>query len=710
MDFKVSFFQSLKIKLSTMVLLAVVIPMGILGYISFYLARGGMEEAGMAQIKDTLEGGYSLVQHFYGRVREGELTKKEALSRIRRLLGGPVSTIKVKATSRNEVQDFFSALGFEDITVEIRSDQVYINGEKAGQIEQELTVFQQDKWLANIIEAHNKMELEEQYKLINGKFKVSIIRNFDKAVIKIRDSGYVWAISGNPNDKYEGTAYEVFHPSLQGKNVWGAKNFKDERVGKNIGDMGGQIDRVKQGEIVRYDYLWKNPTDPAARNKIVLMKYFEPWNLVICSGLYEDEFFAPLGDIRKIIIFATAGFGILAFALAFILNMRVLVRPIRKLSGNFKTLSEGEGDLTRELEIGKNDEIGEMEHYFNEFIQKLRNLVSDLKQRNENLWEASNDLASNAEQSSSSIHEIAASSSSVVKNVNNQKDMAKKSREAVQEILQGVHTIQEMTQRSKEQISQSSSAIEEMTANIASTAEMSNSADQSTEDLSRISAEGNRAMNVLSNSIRDVSKNSESIVEMVQLIMDISEQTNLLAMNAAIEAAHAGEYGKGFAVVAEEIRKLADKSSSGAREIQDVVQLISDNISQNMQMAEKTRDNFETLKKTVEQVRHINHEIAASMEEQKTANKSILESVSNLSGYSDQIARKVNEETAKGKEATHSLEQLDIMSEEVSTAMEEQRIALQEASEASEHLNNVSLRVREVGQKIKENFERFKTE
>ena len=169
---------------------------------------------------------------------------------------------------------------------------------------------------------------------------------------------------------------------------------------------------------------------------------------------------------------------------------------------------------------------------------------------------------------------------------------------------------------------------------------MAKRGDTGAEKLIQASAEGNQAMSVLTESIQEVSKNSSQIVEMVQLIMDISEQTNLLAMNAAIEAAHAGEYGKGFAVVAEEIRKLADKSSRSARDIQAVVKQIHEGMEQNRQRGEKTIENFKVLKVKVEKSSRVNHDIASASGEQKQANQSILRTVTALKDLGRLIAQK----------------------------------------------------------------------
>jgi len=276
--------------------------------------------------------------------------------------------------------------------------------------------------------------------------------------------------------------------------------------------------------------------------------------------------------------------------------------------------------------------------------------------------------------------------------------------------LTGIDAIYDLTEKVEAQIQQSSSSIEEMAANINSTAELATEADSSSEQLARISEEGNEAMRVLAGSIKDVSENSNKIVEMVQLIMDISEQTNLLAMNAAIEAAHAGEYGKGFAVVAEEIRKLADRSAQGAKEIQGVVKEISQSIQGNLQQAEKTGRNFSLLKQNIDKLRHVNHEISSGMEEQKDANEAILGALIQLKEVGEQIAERSKREKKEGEGVAGSLKELNILSQEIAVAMEEQKTALEEAAHSAEHITEISNGLKEIAQGIAEDFGRFKTE
>lgn len=412
---------------------------------------------------------------------------------------------------------------------------------------------------------------------------------------------------------------------------------------------------------------------------------------------------------KLITLFSVLGSLVLGILFSWLIT-KSITKPISQVIKRLAEISQGKGDLTQNIDVSSKDEVGILANYFNQFVARLRGMIGGLKTQSSELSDFSLRMASNTEESAASVQEVSASVATVVASINDEKEMVERSNKDVSDILLGISDIYDMSQDMEGQISQSSTAIEEMAANIASTADISKRADLYAENLSKVSGEGNEAVVELGKAIGEVAENSEQIVEMVQLIMDISEQTNLLAMNAAIEAAHAGEYGKGFAVVAEEIRKLADKSSEGAKEIQQVVKKISENIQKNSSMAAKSQQSFEVLNSSVGKVRQVNHEIVAAMEEQKSANQSVLESVSSLKELGQKIALKTGEETEKGHQVEKDLTDITMISHKIGDAMEEQKIALQETAVSSEHLSEISHQLKRISEKIHSDFELFKTE
>ncbi|HCL57428.1 MAG TPA: hypothetical protein DHW82_10530 [Spirochaetia bacterium] len=511
----------------------------------------------------------------------------------------------------------------------------------------------------------------------------------DVSKIRIGDTGYPFVFDGNFDF--------IIHPKLQGKN---GKDFQDSNGKFFMKEIGEK----KNGNL---HYDWKNPGEEKAKEKFSYFRYIPEldWYVVISSYLYE--FYSTIYIVKDVLIIASIIF-ILMFAALIFWSVGSLLKPIHSMKNTLSDIAQGQGDLTYRIEIKNANEIGEMAGFYNSFADKIKTLIKNIKNESENIAQTANDLASNSHESASSIQEITASTSSVLSNILRQKDKVMTSSKEIESILTGIGEINRMGDQIENQIASASASIEEMAANIVSSANMAHQADNISKNLENKSEEGKQSVEKLSIAIEEVARNSENIQEMVKLIMDISEQTNLLAMNAAIEAAHAGDYGKGFAVVAEEIRKLADKSSKSAKEIQEVVRKISESISYNLDISSKTRENFTILKKEIDQVRNSNHEISSSMEEQKTANQSILESISALNTYIHTIVDKLKEQVKKGETIGGSLNELKIISEEISTAMEEEKNALQDTAASAEHISNISNALKTASDKIKKDFNQFK--
>jgi len=435
---------------------------------------------------------------------------------------------------------------------------------------------------------------------------------------------------------------------------------------------------------------------------------------IIDDSSYELKVFAAnmISETKKEFFFnilLLSSIFVASLLLSFFFS-RSITNPLKQVAINMNEISKREGNLTLQIPITSKDEPGKIAQGFNQFLTKLRNLVIALKKQGATLNQFSTSLLGSAEESASSVQEISATASSTLHNAKKEQDMLTASNQLVQNLLLDINIINKMTEEMQNQVSSASSAIEEMTANITSSSTMANKASHSSENLEKVSLEGETTIQNLNTAIQEVVHNSSQIVEMVQLIMDISEQTNLLAMNAAIEAAHAGEYGKGFAVVAEEIRKLADKSGASAKDIQRVVKLISDNIKNNLTLSNQAKEGFLMLGKEIAKVKQINHEIASSMEEQKDANQFILQAVNELNRLSDSIANNLKEEVAQGKEIEKNLESVNIASQEMVLSIEEEKVALEDTARATERIREVAIQVEQIAQQIHKDFNQFKTE
>ena len=245
------------------------------------------------QIHQALKKGFSIVEHYHKLVVNKKLSKNEAIHRIKILLSGPLKKIHIRIVYYSvDFLELFSRLNIKTgkANIKINGNYVLLNNKKIGVYIERKRVYEiNDPDLISRIDANLKNIPQKDFRNIVQKYRARFIHDFSKAKVKIKKSGYVFVITGNPKNKYNGFAYEVIHPAISGINVWRAKSLYGVYVGKKISEMDDKIDKLSPGQIIRYSYLWKNPTDPMGRKKILLMKYFKPWNWVVCSGLYEDE-------------------------------------------------------------------------------------------------------------------------------------------------------------------------------------------------------------------------------------------------------------------------------------------------------------------------------------------------------------------------------------------------------------------------------------
>ncbi len=615
----VSFFRSIKTKLSLIVVLASIISLGVIGYLSYNLARYGMESAGVGQIKDTLEGGYSLVKHYYAQVQLGRITKKKALSDIRLFLSGRVKQIWIKVKSTDELKECLTLFGYkinEDTKIRIIQDIILKDDHQVGKLNEKKGVFVINEYgfLREILKAYNALSIEDQRRAFVSKYKARIIYDFSTGVIKIRSSGYVWAISGTPAGHKQGFAWEIFHPSISNVNVWKAKNFIGEKVGQKISFLNGRINKAKPDEIVRYEYLWKNPTDPSARKKIVLMKYFKPWNWVLCSGLYEDEFFATLKIIRKTLLVGTILASVFSFIITFI-TVLSFARPVEKAAVIASRIARK--DLSSNTKYTKRkDEIGNLMNSITEMQVNLRKIISEMMR-------ASSQMAGSSAEIS----------------------------EAAEHLSMG-------SQTQIESVDAASLAMNKLAEMIMKITDYSNDVNNKSKELIGVSEESKRHIDTTIDSMQKINTNSKMIHQILSVISEIAFQTNMLAMNASVEAARAGHHGKGFAVVADEVSNLAKKSTENSKKIEALINTNFSDVKLGTDIVMNAGKAFNTIIDAVQENDELIKKITYSVSEQRTDSEEVGKAVEAI----DDVAQRVG---AASEELAGSTIELKKLADEI---------------------------------------------
>ena len=327
----------------------------------------------------------------------------------------------------------------------------------------------------------------------------------------------------------------------------------------------------------------------------------------IVSSL-EDAALAQAAATRKSLLAAAVLMLGLGFGLYFLI--RLVLKPLGNYIGAFQKAATG--DLTVRAKSTGHDEIGRVADFFNYFIGTLNNLITDAKLVVRRTGGISSDLAATSEQTAANLHEIRANTEGMKNKIELLDAEVSNSARSATDVDQYIGSLSRLIADQASAINESSASIEEMGANIRNIAEAAEGKLKIANELETSALDGQSEMEETEKGIKRVADSAGVIMEMTQLIQDIASKTNLLAMNAAIEAAHAGEYGKGFAVVADEIRNLAESSAESAGSVTKALLEVSESI----QLSEKsTRRTGEVFGQIVGQIKSV----AFSMAEMKNA-------------------------------------------------------------------------------------------
>lgn len=460
-------------------------------------------------------------------------------------------------------------------------------------------------------------------------------------------NGYLWI--NNTDKPFSTMIMHPISPQLDGKRLDNPQY--NCAMGKDQNLFSAMVDVVGQGGDGYVPYNWPKPgIKDKVFPKLSYVKLVKKWNWIIGTGVYTDDIDNKMEQIASEIhhgirIQRWKMIGIIVSLCVVIIFITVFIsgkifNPLKLVNSMLKDIAQGEGDLTKRIEVMSKDEVGSLAKWFNVFIQKLQGIIVDISGNSTELNSASNNFLTISKEMSKGAERLFERSNTVAT--------------AAEEMSSNMASVASASEESSTNINLVSVSTGEMTSTI-------NEIAQNTERTRSSSNEAVARTKEASENIIHLQSSAKAIGKVIETINDISEQTNLLALNATIEAARAGEAGKGFSVVASEIKELARQTAEATLEIKEKIENIQNSTQETVGQIEgianiigDVNQMIDTVAAAVEEQTAATSEIANNVSQAALGIQEVNENVAQSSAVASQIAKDIADVNATAREMSES--------------------------------------------------------
>ncbi len=454
-------------------------------------------------------------------------------------------------------------------------------------------------------------------------------------VLRYGENDYFWI-----NDMGPTMLMHPMRPELDGQDL---SKSKDPN-GKELFNEMVKVARLQGAGLV--DYEWAKPGEKDPVPKISYVELFKPWGWIIGSGIYVDDVEAEFKGY--LVRFSLIGLAIAVLMAAMVaILIRSITQPLQHSMQAMANIASGEADLTRELDVSGNDELTALGRDFNAFSRKLRKLIGQLSE-----------TASSLDQSSDTLERLSEQTHQQSQQQLQQMELVAT---AVNEVTYAVQEVAKNAEHASNEVGEADKQAGLGQQNI----------EASLQQIDQLSSTISQAVDV----IQSLADETTKIGSVLEVIGSIADQTNLLALNAAIEAARAGEQGRGFAVVADEVRLLAQRTQQSTAEIHTMIERLQKNSGA-----------------AVNVIMESNRATQATVEQASQAGESlgqIAQALRNLSGLNASIASATLQQTHVVEDINQNVTQAAGLAQESTNAAQQSSAAGKQLGELAEQLNRL---------------------